>query len=481
MKKTKIICTIGPSCDSEEQIKGLIEKGMDIARLNLSHNTHAYHEGAINKIRKVAEEMDKPVAIIIDLQGPKLRLASLDEKITINARSTIVLSSSYTKISDDFIKIPLLYTDLYKYVKIKDRIILGDNQVELVVQEIQGKDIICLSLEQGILRSGMGVNVSNNDFVLPSPTKKDLIDIKFAVANNVDFIALSFVMSHKDLISLRRIIQEEQGKDSYEQIKIIAKIEKEIAVKNIDRIIDESDAIMIARGDLGIEMPIEQVPLIQKSIIKKCVNKAKPVIVATQMLLSMKDKLSPTRAEVSDIANAVIDQADALMLSEETSIGKHPQRAIKVMSEIIVHTEKFEDDQFFNRLPLNEEKRDMSIDDSLIFSLNLISQKIKAKLMLVISLSGYTGRVVSKFRLKFPVFVFTCNKKIARQLNLHWGLFPLASSNEELCNPSKDIKLETIEHLLKSKVLKKGDTILIAGRKNREHLNSFDWIEIEHI
>ena len=484
MKKTKIICTIGPACDSEEKIKELIKNGMDVARLNLSHKDHSYHQIIINRIRKISEKLNKPIAIIADLQGPKLRLGVFSEKVLIKADVTIILSSDFKKINNKIIKIPIIYSNLDKYIKIKDKIILGDNQIELEVQNIKNREIICLSLDEGFIFSNMGFNISNNSFKVPIPTKKDVKDVKFSVKNNVDFIALSFITSEKDLIAFKKIVKKEQSKKELEPIKIIAKIERGAAVKNINKIIKEADAIMVARGDLGIELPIEEVPLIQKTIIQKCLTQAKPVIVATQMLISMQNKSSPTRAETSDIANAVIDQADALMLSEETAIGKYPIKAVKMMVKIINQTEKFEDEHFLNKLMLrSEEKQLMNIDDSLIFSLNLISQKIKAKLILVVSLSGYTGRIVSRFRLKMPLFVFTCDPKIARQLNLSWGLFPLTTSNDNLC-ASLEIektKKQTINDFLNRGILKKDDIILIVGRNDRQHLNSIDWIEIKHI
>jgi len=482
MKKTKIICTIGPACDSEEKIKELIENGMDVARLNLSHRNHSYHQKTINIIRKISKKLDRPIAIIADLQGPKLRLGAFPERVLIKPGSTVILSSSYEKVNEKTIKVPIDYSNLHKHIKVKDKIILGDNQIELEIQALKNQEIICSSLDEGFMSSNMGFNISNSSFKVSIPTKKDIKDIKFGIKNNVDFIALSFVTSEKDLIVLKKIIKKEQGKKELEPIKIIAKIERRMAVENIDKIINEADAIMVARGDLGIEMPIEKVPLIQKTIIQKCLIQAKPVIVATQMLSSMENKSSPTRAETSDVANAVIDQADALMLSEETAIGKYPIKAVKVMVKIINQTEKFEEEHFLKKLTLrSEEKQIMSIDDSVIFSLNLISQKIKAKLILVISLTGHTGRIVSRFRLRIPLFVFTCSQRISRQLNLNWGLFPLATSNDNLCDPAEKNKKEVIDDFLKKGILKKGDAILIVGRNDRQHLNSIDWIEIKHV
>lgn len=482
MKKTKIICTIGPACDSEEKIEELIKSGMDVARLNLSHRNHSYHQETINRIRKISEKLDKLIAIIADLQGPKLRLGSFLEKILIKSYSTVILGANYEKINNKTIKVPVSYSNLYKHIKIKDKIILGDNQIELEVQEIKNKEIICSSLDEGFVSSNMGFNISNNSFKVPTPTKKDIKDIKFSVKNNVDFIALSFVTSEKDLIVFKKIIKKEQGKKELEPIKIIAKIERGMAVENIDKIINETDVIMIARGDLGIEMPIEKVPLIQKIIIQKCLVQAKPVIVATQMLSSMENKSSPTRAETSDVANAVIDQADALMLSEETAIGKYPIKAVRIMVKIINQAEKFEEEHFLKKLTLrSEEKQIMSVDDSVIFGLNLISQKIKAKLILVVSLTGYTGRIVSRFRLKIPLFVFTCSERIARQLNLNWGLFPLTTSKDNLCGLIEKNKKDAIDDFLRKGILKKGDVILIVGRNDRQYLNSIDWIEIKHV
>jgi pyruvate kinase len=481
MKKTKIICTIGPISESEEKIEELIKSGMDIARLNLSYNTHNYHQKIIKRIRKIAEKLNKPISIIADLQGPKLRLGNFLEKILIQPETSVILGFHFEKIDKKTFKIPIIYPNLYKYIKIKDKIILGDNQIELEVKDIKNQEIVSSSLNQGFIFSNMGFNISSNSFKITLPTKKDIKDIKFSIENDLDFIALSFITSEKDLIFLKKIINKYQNKKNFSPIKIIAKIEKEKAVKNIDKIINEADAIMIARGDLGIELPIEKVPLIQKTIIQKCLNSSKAVIVATQMLSSMQNKPSPTRAEVSDIANAVIDRADALMLSEETTIGIYPIKTVKTMTKIIVQTEKFEDEQFFNKLTLDKEEDLMSLDDSLIFSLNLISQKIKAKLIFIISQTGYTGRIISRFRLNTPLFVFTCQKKISRQLNLNWGLFPLTTSNENLCNLPEKIKEDTINDFLNRGILKKGDFILIVGRKDRKYKGSIDWIEIKHV
>lgn len=482
MKKTKIICTIGPACDSKKKIEELIKNGMDVTRLNLSYNTHAYHHGLIKKIRRIAEKLDKPISIIADLQGPKLRLGSFPQKVMIKPQSVIILGSSYKKIDKKTIKIPIAYSNLYKQIQIKDKIILGDNQIELQVQDITNQEIVCLSVDEGFISSNMGFNLPNSSFTIPVPTEKDIKDIKFSIENGLDFIALSFITSEKDLIVVKNIIDKYQNKQEVEPIKVIAKIERGAAVRNIDKIITEADVVMIARGDLGIELPIEKVPLIQKTIIQKCLHQAKPVIVATQMLSSMQNKSSPTRAETSDIANAVIDQADALMLSEETAIGKYPIKAVKIMAKIIVQTEKFEEGQFLHKLRLDIKQQQMSIDDSLIFGVNLIAQTVKAKLILVISLSGYTGRIISHFRPQVPLFVFTCSKKISRQLNLNWGLFPLTTSNGNLCTLPEKIKQDTINDFLKKGILQQGDIILMVGRKERQYLDSsIDWLEIKHI
>ena len=483
MKKTKIICTIGPACDTQGKIQELIKNGLDAARLNLSYNTHNYHQQLIQKIRTSAKQLNKPISIIADLQGPKVRLGNFPEKVFIKSQSIVFLGSSYEQINNKSIKIPITYPNLYQYVQNKDKIFIGDHQIELEVQEVNNKEIKCLALNEGVIFANMGIGIPNTHLQVQIPTEKDIRDIKFSIENDVDFIALSFVSSDKDLIALKETIGRYQSKNQAIEnpIKIIAKIEKLMAVENIDKIIRAADAIMIARGDLGTEVPVEKIPLIQKMIIQKCLKQAKPVIVATQMLSSMQDRSLPTRAEVSDIANAVIDQADALMLSEETSIGKYPIKSIKVMNKIIIQTEKFEDKQIDFRQILSSEKKEMGIDDSLIFSLNLIAQTTKAKLILVISLSGYTGRIISRFRLKVPLFVFTCREKIAKQLNLNWGLFPLDISDNNLCNTVEKIEKDTINDFLNKKILKKGDVILVIGRKDRQYLSSIDWIEIRHI
>ncbi len=415
MRKTKIIATLGPATSSKAVLKEIISKGVDICRINCSHGSYDDHQSVINSIRELNKEMNTHVGILVDLQGPKIRIHEVENNgIELVSGNSIVISTQ--KVLGTSEKISINYQDLPRDVKPGEHILLDDGKFLLEVSSSNGKDEVkCKIMHGGILSSKKGVNLPNSRLSLPSLTEKDIEDLKFALDNNADWIGLSFVRSARDIIELKHHILTAQS-----SARVIAKIEKPEALTQIDDIIAQCDALMVARGDLGVEIPLEQVPVIQKMLIKKCLLSAKPVIVATQMMESMITNISPTRAEVNDVANAVLDGADAVMLSGETSVGKFPVRVIEIMNQIVSEMEKQE--QIYNKeeLPLKNQAR--FISDSICFNACRLSQRVEAKAIITMTFSGYTAYKVSSQRPQSQILVFTSNKKIMTQLNLVWGV-----------------------------------------------------------
>ena len=438
-----------------------MKAGMNVCRLNFSHGTHEEHAELIGRIHDVRERMGEPLAILQDLQGPKIRVGELSKDgVTLTKGQTVVFST------EDKVKashIPLTYTLLHEDVKPDDILLLDDGLLSVRVKKVQGRQISCEVMNGGLLTSHKGLNLPTATLKIPAITDKDKDDVKFGVSQHVDWMALSFVRNAKEIYDLRYLIksfEDEQGEKHPfrgHPIRIIAKIEKHEAVKNIDEIIEAADAIMVARGDLGIEMPAEDVPLIQKDIIEKCLTAAKPVIVATQMLDSMIRNPRPTRAEVSDVANAVIDHTDAVMLSGETASGKYPVEAVQMMATVVTEAEASKYDRLDASHLLKER---MTIERAISNVANILASDIKARLILVASMSGDTGRIVSRYRPEVPILVATSDERTARQLNLSWGVraFVLPRSNtvEELVDRS-------IGYLRKTKLVKAGDKIIIVA------------------
>ena len=460
-KRTKIVCTIGPASDSPEILKQMVKAGMNVARLNFSHNTHEYHAETVAAIRKVAEETGEPVAILQDLQGPKVRCGQMPaEGVELEVGKSVVLSTDSTA---ELPTIPVDYQKLHEDVKAGDRILLDDGLMELRVEGVVGREITSKVVTGGRLTSHKGINVPTATLQVPAITDKDRADVRFGVEKDVDWVALSFVRSAKEVFDLRYLIKKyetELGKDGlrHQPIRIVAKIEKHEAVRNIDEIIDAVDGIMVARGDLGVEMPAEDVPLIQKMIIDKCRAASKPVIVATQMLDSMIRNPRPTRAEVSDVANAVIDHTDAVMLSGESASGKYPVESVETMARIVTETEgsKFDDTEHEPGYSVggDTEKAIAGLAD-------ILSRDLRGtRLILVASISGNTGRIVSRYRPELPILVATDSVRPRNQLNLSWGvrpfLLPVCHSVEELVDRS-------IGYLKQSRQAKEGDRIIVIA------------------
>lgn len=410
MKKTKIVATIGPSIDNKNKIKKLIKEGVDIFRLNLSHGDHSYHRNLINLIR----EVDETIPILIDLCGPKLRIGKFEKnKIFLEKGDKFTLTTKKIIGNKDIVSIS--YKNLDKKINKNDLILLDDGKIKLRVVDIKDKSIITKIIIGGELSNNKGVNIIGKNLSIPSLTDKDKEDIDFGIKERVDFIALSFVKTKDDIIELKDILKRKNY-----QIPVVAKIEKKEAIRNLKQIIDISDGIMVARGDLGVEMPLEEVSILQKKIIKECLLKGKFSILATQILDSMVEKSSPTRAEVSDITNAIFDGADSLMLSSETAMGKYPEIVIETMRKI---SERVEKELPYLDIILSMEK---NIKDdtilSICYSAVLLSIKIKAKIIVVTTETGRTAINVSRFRPKVPILALTPNDNVVKLLRPFWGV-----------------------------------------------------------
>lgn len=453
MKKTKIIATVGPASEDYHILLELSKAGVNVFRLNFSHGLKREHISRIKKIRRIEKELKKPIAIIQDLQGPKIRIGNIEkEGISLIAGKKCILTAEKAQGSE----IPIQCEEMIDEIKIGNRIFLDDGRLELKVLSKANNKIKCKIIIGGILFSKKGINLPDTNISLSGFTKKDYENLRLGMRYNVEYVALSFVKSAADIEKVRRIIKKANKK-----IKIIAKIERHEAIKNIDSIIQSSDAIMIARGDLGIEVSIERIPLLQKAIINKCIFYRKPVIVATHMLDSMIERPRSTRAETTDIANAILDGADAVMLSGETSVGKYPLDAVKAMSKIAIEAEKWAKDE---EVYINKKirHRDGVLDEALGKSACRLVYYLRAELIISATATGVTTRAVSKFRPCVPILSVTHDKKTARELQLAWGVYPHVlyyRSIDGMLNKAKEI-------VLKNRIAQKGNkTIVIAGHK----------------
>lgn len=450
MKKTKIVATLGPASSDKETLRQMFLEGLNVCRMNFSHGAHEVHAKTIKIIRELNKETGLNVAILADLQGPKIRTDEMEGNgVLLVAGETVTIVTE--KILGTASKFSINYSKLPADVHPGERILLDDGKLILeVIKTDKKSQIIATVIHGGILSSKKGVNFPNTKISMPSLTAKDKEDLAFAIEQNVDWIGLSFVRNARDIIELKHIISHAHGK-----AKVVAKIEKPEAIEDIDEIIAESDALMVARGDLGVEVPYERVPLIQKMLIKKCALQAKPIIVATQMMESMITNLTPSRAEVNDVANAVLDGADAVMLSGETSVGIHPIEVIKTMSKIVREMEDF--DGIYNKEELPKKDSDRFISDSICFNACRLSQRVEADAIITMSYSGYTAYKIASQRPKAPIYVFTSNKQILTQLNLIWGVRGLYYDKKI----STDHSIADIKHILKKQgLLKKGDLVI---------------------
>lgn len=476
-KNTKIVATIGPASEKYNVIKAMVKAGMNVARLNFSHGSHINHKEIIRNIRRAEKELGEPIGVMQDIQGPKIRLGEMPKSgVTIKTGQEIAVNTSLK--AYDGKDLPLYFPGLEKFVKAKSRLLIDDGHAELRVKKIHGSRIICEIIEGYNLKTHKGVNFPDSYLKIPIMSEKDRDDLRFGLRAGVDMIALSFVHTAREIRSVRSLVKKyrkELKQNASFPIFIVAKIERSEAVKNIDSIIKEADAVMVARGDLAMETEMSEMPLIQKMIIEKANKAVKPVIVATQMLDSMQYGRRPTRAEITDVANAVIDHADALMLSNETATGKYPVEVVKTMSEIIKTTE---DSKYDDVDPLREMHPHKSIGKAIAGLSGVVALQVGAKAILVASATGATGRLVSRVRPPYPVYVGVKSIVAGRQLSLSWGLkpflLPLKHSVEDLIGAF-------LKYVKRSRLVKKGDRIILISGEPVGKAGATNMLEVKEI
>jgi len=450
-KKTKIVATIGPVTESKESMEKLVKAGMNVVRLNFSHGDHDEHLGRVKLARATSEKFNEPIAVLQDLSGPKIRIGDF-YKDSIVLKKGQLFTLTVEKIVGDEKKVFVNYKELPNEINEGSVIMLNDGKNKLMVEKISGQEIHCKVIVGGEIKGRRGVNIPGAYLKISAITAKDKKDIKFGIENEVDFMAISFVRTSADILKLRGILDKAKA-----DIKIIAKIETTEAIENIDEIIAVADGIMVARGDLAVEVSAEQVPVLQKMIIKKCNDLGKPVITATQMLESMINSPVPTRAEVSDIANAIYDGTDAVMLSEESTLGKYAVEAVETMNRVARYTE-----HNFNYEKELERKNLLPklIADAISFSIANTSHNIGAKAIVALTESGFTARIISRYKPKEPIIAFTPNKKTFNRLALSFGCYPELIKN---FNTLEDVMETAKKDVVKKKIVKKGDKIVIAA------------------
>lgn len=455
VKRTKIVATLGPATESFEAILELVKAGVNVLRLNFSHGTHENKAAIIDNIRKINDELPYNIAILADLQGPKLRVGEIENNGLEIAHGDI-LTFTNTKCVGTKEQIYVSYPDLHKDVVPGNTIMIDDGKIEVNVTRILDNNDVEVEVQLGgLLQSKKGLNLPDTKISLPALTEKDLADLDFILTQNVDWIALSFVRHVNDIIGLKEILTKNKSK-----AKVIAKIEKPEAITNIRDIILESDGIMIARGDLGVELPVEKVPLIQKEIIRKCMHRAKPVIVATQMMESMIDRVKPNRSEITDVANAVLEGADALMLSAETATGQHPTLVIETMTRIICEVERTAYDYNRDDILAPQPHSPSFMSDALCYSACKLAADVKADALIGMTQSGYTAFMLSSYRPKSMLYVFSKEKSLINQLSLSWGVRALFYDEEESLD---DIFFDEINILVDRGFLKAGDVCVNTG------------------
>ena len=449
-KRTKIVATLGPASSDKDVIKKLIEAGANVLRLNFSHGSHDDHLERINTIRAISEENDYHVAMLQDLQGPKIRIGLMkDGGVEIVPGQDLTITTE--DIEGDNVKVSTVYKEIVNDVAEGDTILIDDGNIELKTKSVSGNEVLTEVVHGGILKSRKGINLPDTNVSAPSLTEKDRKDLEFGLAQDMDWIALSFVRKADDIKEIKKIIS-----DAGSSARVVAKIEKPEALKNIDEIIEVTDALMVARGDLGVEIPMHEVPLWQKIMVKRCNQAAKPVIIATQMMESMIENPRPTRAETNDVANAVLDGADALMLSAESAAGKFPVEAVQKMSETIKAVENTAD-SIYNKYYDREFESSTRANDLLIRGACRLAENTSARALVCMTKSGYTGFRTAMHRSRSEIYLFTNNKKLLKQMCLVWGVKTFIYDSEE----NIDDTLVEIEHkLVESGNLKQGDIFI---------------------
>ena len=461
--RTKIICTLGPACDNEETLRNLIKEGLDGARFNFSHGTHPEHLERIQRFRKVEKEMGLKLPCILDTKGPEIRLGKFSEPVILQKGQKFTLTTK--EVIGDINQATVSHKGITKDLKPGDVVLIDDGLVELNVDNITETDVVCTVKNSGKVSSNKGVNLPGVKTTLPSLTEKDIGDLKFGVENGFDFVAASFIRTKEDCLNIKKYLKEFGG----EHIKLIVKIENQEGLDNFDEILKACEGVMVARGDLGVEIPVERIPIEQKKMIRKCCKAGKVVITATQMLDSMINNPRPTRAEVTDIANAIIDGSSVIMLSGETAAGKYPVESVRYMNQIALETEKHLDltelsrslKEFKNVDTSNPISYKKVIDYSTCVTANLL----KASAIICITEDGVTPNILSCYRAKSPIFAITKNERVARELALVWNVLPVfvdSSTN------NRDLVQKGIEKFKDMKFLIPGDTVVICGVGERD-------------
>ena len=451
IRKTKIICTIGPATDNPEVLKSMIKSGMDVARLNFSHGSYEDHKMRMDEVKKVREELKRFVPIMLDTKGPEIRTGSLkDGMAKIKAGQKFVLTTE--NIEGDNERVSVTYKNLPGELRKGDIVLIDDGLLKLEVVELTENEVICISDNDAVLGNKKGINLPNITVDMPYVSEKDRNDLLFGIKEDIDFVAASFVRSASDIYEIRKILEQNGGK----HIKIIAKIENRDGVKNIDEILKASDGIMVTRGDMGVEIPMEELPGIQKMLIRKCFLMGKIAITATQMLESMITKPRPTRAEISDVANAVYDGTSATMLSGESAIGAYPVEAVKAMARIVLKTESAID----YKTMLKDAQMSRNVTGAVSHAACTMAQDMEASAIVTVTKSGHTARMISKYRPESPIIAAAVEERVARQLAMSWGVVPVKAeakaTSDELFDHAIDLARDT-------GIVDSGDVVVITG------------------
>jgi pyruvate kinase len=463
-RRAKIICTIGPACHSEAAMRDLLRLGMDVARLNFSHGTHEEHARNIERLRRAAEKEGRTICILQDLQGPKIRTGRLErhEPIELKSGSTVIITPR--DIAGTPTRISTTFPDLALEVTTGARILLRDGLIELRVRTVRGKDVVCDVLNGGMLGEHQGINLPGTALSIPALTEKDRKDLEFGLKHGVDAVALSFVRSAADVTMVRQIVAAHGG-----DTPLIAKLEKPQAIDHLEEILEACDGVMVARGDLGVEMAPEKVPVIQKYVIRRASVWRKPVITATQMLESMIENPRPTRAEASDVANAIFDGSDSVMLSAETATGRYPREAVAMMSRIVIEAESN-----MGEFTLPRRRRDrhgLSVAETICESIAHAAEDLPMGAIAVFTETGNTARMISKYRPRAPIFAFTHNSTVAQRTNLYWGVDPVKCEQALSTDHMVDV---AEEELLRRGLLKAADVLgVVAGTRQASGSTNF--------
>lgn len=452
MRKTKIICTLGPAVDSDERITQIINAGMDCARLNFSHGTHEEQEVRLNRVRRIAGELNRHIPILLDTKGPEIRLKDFENGSVVVEKGSLFTFDTDKETPGTKERIGLTYDKLAKNVEVGTRILVDDGKIELKVTAIKGSKVICKVVTGGKLSNHKSINIPNVEIPMPYLNDVDKSDLLFGIEHNVEYIAASFVRCADDIKKLRKFLKDNGGQD----IKVISKIENGQGINNFDEILELSDGIMVARGDMGVEINFEKIPAIQKMMIEKCNREGKIVVTATQMLESMTENPRPTRAEVSDVANAIYDGTTVIMLSGESAAGRHPVEAVRTMANIAVNAENTIN--YYEKYVDSSADMEPNLKNAICASAYNAAKYLDAKAIVVLTRSGATANILSRFHPECPVIAATISERGRNQLNLVWGITPVAAEN--LDSADKFVEY-AVSKAVESRLVKRGDNIVV--------------------